>query len=142
MLTEGEPRLAISSLPRCQTCLRPSQRGWPRGQDSHPDQLAPHRKHHINSGKVWTAYSLMTKHVTWVHKLGYATDGKATVYDNIVVPLFVQWYLICHGGVKASTQSLDEHSFRVRLITHLKKLMEDAQLYGWEKVQGNIMLSG
>ena len=63
-------------------------------QANEEDQTAPHRKHLLKSRKVQTADSLVTKHVTWPHEVGYAADGKATAYHEMSMPLFTQGYLI------------------------------------------------
>ena len=46
------------------------------------DQLIPHRKQQLKSGKVWTADSMVTMCVTWLYEVVYNIDRKAAVYDE------------------------------------------------------------
>ena len=68
--------------------------------------------------------SLVTKHVTWPPKVMYAADGKTAVYNEISMPLFIQGYLI--------VMEEEKESVRTHMSKHLKDLMLDSQLYGWE----------
>ena len=67
----------------------------------------------------------MTKCVTWPHEVVYTMDRKAAVYSEISVLLFVQTYLSITGGEKERV--------RAKMASHLKDIMGDSELYGWEK---------
>ena len=67
----------------------------------------------------------MTKHVTWLHKVVYTMAGKALVYDEISMLCFIQGYLITRNR---------EEAIRTQLSAHLKDLLADSELYGWDKV--------
>ena len=49
------------------------------------------------------------------------------VYDNISMASFVQGYLIVTEGEKEAIRS--------KMAIHLKDLMFDSELYGWDKVR-------
>ena len=37
----------------------------------------------LKSGKVWTADTLVSKKITWPHKVVYNSQGQLAVYDNM-----------------------------------------------------------
>ena len=81
------------------------------------------------SAKSWKVHiddSLVTMGVTWPHGVVDATDGKAAVY-KILMQLFVQGNFIVIEEEKEAV--------RTWMTMHLKDLMVDSQLYGWEKAQ-------
>ena len=53
--------------------------------------------------------------------------GKAMFNEDISMPLFVQGYLSVKEGEKGAVIS--------HLACHLKELMPDSELYGWDKVK-------
>ena len=57
----------------------------------------------------------------------YVADGMPAVYDEMLMPLFIQGYVIVMEEEKVSV--------RTQMSTHLKDLMSDSQLYGWVKTQ-------
>ena len=57
----------------------------------------------------------------------YTCDGKAAAYRDISVPLFVQGYLI--------TMDSQDSSIKDRMAEHLKNLMYDIEMYGWEIIR-------
>ena len=66
------------------------------------------------------------RRLTWTHKVVYTTDGKASVYDDISISLFVKGYLVVMEGEKEVV--------RAQMPSHLKDLMSDSEFYGWDKV--------
>ena len=69
----------------------------------------------------------MTRQVTWPHEVVYTVAGKAAVYDDISMPLFMQGYLIVMEGKKEAVSA--------QMASHHKDLVTDSELYGWVKVQ-------
>ena len=70
---------------------------------------------HLMSVKVHIANnSLVTERVR-PHEVVYTTDGKAAVYNEISMPLFVQGYLI--------VMEEEKQAVRAQMSVHLKDLM-------------------
>ena len=63
----------------------------------------------------WTRATTVLNNVTWPHEV---------VYTDISIPLFVQGYLIAMDS--------EEGSVRQKMSAHLKDLMSDAEMYGWD----------
>ena len=62
----------------------------------------------------------------------YTADVKDEVYDKILMSLFIQGYLIVMEGEKEEV--------RTQMNAHLKDLMVDSELYGWENVRAYHMV--
>ena len=52
---------------------------------------------------------------------------KPAAYEELLIPLFVQSYLIVMRGEKEGV--------RAKMASHLEDLMGDSELYGWERVR-------
>ena len=61
---------------------------------SEDDQGAPTcRKQTLKSGTLCTSDTVVTKRITWPHKVVYSSQGQPTIYDEISAMLFVNGYL-------------------------------------------------
>ena len=71
---------------------------------------------------------MVVKRITWPYEViyMYSVAGKPAIYEELSLPLFVQGYLIVMKG--------EERAIRAKMATHLEELMEDAELYSWERV--------
>ena len=65
--------------------------------------------------------------ITWLHEVLYTLDGKPTSYQDMSVPQFVYGYLLVMDS--------EEADIRVQMASHLKGLISDAQLYGWDRTR-------
>lgn len=65
-----------------------------------------------------------TKECQTETKVVYTVAGKPAAYQDISIPLFVEGYLVIMKG--------EEGAIRQRMASHLKELMSDAEVYGWE----------
>ena len=64
--------------------------------------------------------------ITWSHEVVYTLVGKPAAYQDISIPLFVEGYII--------NMDREEGPVRQKMVTHLRDLMSDAELYGWYQV--------
>ena len=62
--------------------------------------------------------------VTWPNEVVYTPDGNPTAYQDILIPLFIKLYLI--------VMDTEEGLIRQKVASHLKDLISDAQVYGWD----------
>ena len=58
------------------------------------EQPAPRCRKHLKSGHHRTGATTVLNKVIWPHKVLYTSAGKPTTYQNILIPIFVQGYLI------------------------------------------------
>ena len=65
--------------------------------------------------------------MTWPHEVIYSMAGKPAAYEDLSIPMFVQGYRIVMKG--------DVGAIMEKMATHLDELMNDAELYGWERVR-------
>ena len=65
--------------------------------------------------------------VTWPHEVVYTFAGKPATYQDFLIPLFVQGYLIVIDAW--------EWLIKKKMVTHLQDLMSDTQLYGLERAK-------
>ena len=72
-----------------------------------------------------SAASLVVKRIVWPHDVVYTVAGKSAAYEELLISLFVQGYLIVMKG--------DLETFMVKMASHVEKLMGDLKLYGWER---------
>ena len=88
------------------------------------EQLAPRWRKHLKSGLHRTGATTVLNKVIWPHEVVYTLADKPPAYQDILIPLFVQGYLIV----------MDSKTVPVRhkMGTHLKDLMSDSQLYVWD----------
>ena len=77
------------------------------------------------SGLHKTGATIVLNKVTWPHEVVHTLAGKPAAYQGISIPLFVKGYLI--------VMDTEEGLVRQKMVAHLKNLMSDAQLYGWDR---------
>ena len=76
-----------------------------------------------------TGATLVKKRINWPHEVLYSADGKPAVYDDLTMVAFVQGYFIVVNS-EMDTQ------VKAQMSQHLKELMEDTDLYGWDRELG------
>ena len=86
----------------------------------HEKQLGPRWRKHLKSAMVLNK-------VTWPHEVAYTLAGKPAAYQDILTHLFIQGYFI--------VMDTEEELIRKKMITHLKDLMSNAQLCGWDRAR-------
>ena len=69
----------------------------------------------------------MIHRIKWPHELVYCTQGKAPVYEEMSLAMFANGYL----GIVAEEGS----PIREWMLTHLRVLFEDIDVYGWRVVR-------
>ena len=73
----------------------------------------------------------MVRSVTWLHEMVYATNSQPIVYENIDIDIstmaFVDGYI--------SVMAKESPCIGVLMLSHLQKLMEDVEWYGWPAVR-------
>ena len=74
-----------------------------------------------------TGASTVLNNITWPHEVVYSLAGKPASYQDMSVPQFVYEYLL--------VMDREEADIRVKMAPHLKGLMSDAQLYGWDRTR-------
>ena len=87
-----------------------------------------HRSKNLKSGmdRRTGAITVLNK-ITWPHEVVYTSDGKPASYPDISVLQFVYGYLIVMESKEAD--------IKVKMAAHLKDLMSDAQVYGWDRTK-------
>ena len=70
---------------------------------------------------------MLEKKVMWPHEVVYSNRGKPAVYEELFLSLFVKGYLITMKGEEGATKD--------KMVTNLEDLMEDLELYGWQKLR-------
>ena len=63
----------------------------------------------------------VARKATWPHEVVYTSDGKASAYQDISVPLFIQGYLI--------TVDSQDSSINHRMAEHVTDLMSDVEMW-------------
>ena len=82
------------------------------------------RKKALISGKVRTTDSSVLHKVTWPYEVMYTVTSKPAEYKGISIPCFISEYLVAMATEKLSVHPL--------MVQHLRDLMSEAKLYGWE----------
>ena len=77
----------------------------------------------MKSGIDRTGATTVINNVTWPHGVVYNSDGKPASYQDISVRQFVYGYM--------TVMDTEGDGIMVKMSTHLKDLMSDAQLYSW-----------
>ena len=85
----------------------------------------PHAEH-VDSklGKVWTADTLVSKKITWLHEVVYTSQGQSAIYGDMSVVLFDNSYLMILGE--------EPEEIKGYMLTHLQEIMEYIETYGWK----------
>ena len=68
------------------------------------------------------------KRITWPHGVIYGADGHPATYKDLRVSSFARGYLIVLNDVKVG-------EVKHCMVLHLEELIEDTNIYGWEKVK-------
>ena len=79
---------------------------------------------HLKSGLHRTGDTTVFNKVTWPHEVIYTSSGKLATYQDLSIPIFVQRYL--------TVMDSEDGPIRQKMVSHLKDLMLDAQLYEWD----------
>ena len=74
-----------------------------------------------------TSATTTLKKITWPHEVVYTLAGKPASYQDMAVLQLACGYLLVMNS---------EMAIRVQMVSHLKALMSNAQLYGWERTRG------
>ena len=74
----------------------------------------------MKSGMYRAGATSVINTLTWPHDVIYTSDGKPPYYQDISVPQFAYGYLI--------VMDTKEADIKVKMSSHLKDLMSDAQL--------------
>ena len=69
-----------------------------------------------------TGASAVIHKVPWPHEVVYTSEGNHASYKELIIPLFVQGFLI--------VMELEEGPVKKLMSTHLQDLLSDAQWYG------------
>ena len=86
----------------------------------------PRKRCPLKSGKVGTADSMVVK-VIWPCELVYTALGQSAMYEALAVTLFLTGYLAVMETIKPTLKPV--------MRKHLKKLIANAQVYGWALVR-------
>ena len=73
-----------------------------------------------------TGATMVINRITWPHEVLYSASGKPAAYDELTMAAFVCGYLI--------VVILEDIQVKAQITQHLEELMEDTDLYGWERV--------
>ena len=90
--------------------------------------MVKRKKRALKSARDCTEATSVKKRITRPHTVIYGTDGHPATYKEFTVSSFVRGYLIVLKDVQVS-------EVKDRMVLHLEELMEDVDIYGWEKVK-------
>ena len=69
----------------------------------------------------------MVLKVTWPYELVYMATSQPAMYEDLSVTLFVSGYLAIKETLEPSLKPI--------MAKHLKELMDNAEVYGWDPVR-------
>ena len=75
-----------------------------RGLDSDEDQPFPSKLRPLKSGLDRTGVTMIVHNITWSHEAVYSTPIKLSVYLEMLVPTFMQGYLLVTSGQDTKNQ--------------------------------------
>ena len=99
--------------------------------DSSEEERTPIKKKNsgksLRSGRILTADDKVKQSIPWPHEFIYNPDGTPSKYDELSVSQFVHGYMLIMATQKPRRKAMMEQ--------HLKELMTDEPIYGWEVVR-------
>ena len=95
---------------------------------SEEEAVVKKRKKTLKSGRDSTGATSVKKRFTWPHEEIYGSDGHPATYKDLTVSSFVMGYLMVLKDVQAG--QVKDH-----MVLNLEELMEDRDIYSWEKVK-------